>query len=91
MASIGPMPSNASTGTTRNVISDQIAPPMPAMMSPANPARSRTTASRIEIAADTAAHVAITPMRPRATPLAAAMSGSCPRSAWSAPAARATL
>ena len=91
MAAIGPMPSNASTGTTRKVTNDQMAPPMEAVTLPDAPARSRRTESASDTTTDTMAHAAITLRRLRATALAAPMSGCRPARAASAAAARATL
>ena len=54
------MPSNANTGTTRNVTRPQIAPPRPATSCPSAPPRSRRAANNADITADTSAHPAIT-------------------------------
>ena len=91
IAAKGPIPSKASTGTTMKVMSDQMAPPMAAVMSPAAPPRSRRVDSTTDTTADTSAHCAMTPNRLRATARAAFTFGSSPRSAWSAAAASATL
>ena len=81
MAGNGPKPSKATTGTTRNVTSDQMSAPTSAAKWPARPPRLRSALSTTLTPTDTSAQAAIFPARSRATPLAAARSGCSPRMA----------